>query len=253
MFPVIQIGPLALQAPGLIWLAGIWLGLLAAENHSKHSNLDANHIYNLVLIGLLAGILGARLGYVIQYFSIFSSNLLNIFSLTLTMLNIEAGAAVGMISAAIYGQRKRLPLWKTLDTLTPGLSIFMIFFHLANLASGEAFGTQAAIPWAIDLWGQLRHPVQIYELAASLLIAFSLWPRKNPASASGTLFWLFMALSSLSRLFFEFYRGDSTTILWNLHQSQVIAWLILAISMWQSGIRIHSTQADQNIIKSENN
>jgi phosphatidylglycerol---prolipoprotein diacylglyceryl transferase len=242
VFPIIQLGPIALQTPGLIWIAGIWLGLWAAEKSAKQAGLNSDLIYNLVLISFGAGVLGARLGYGVQYLAIFSSNWLNIFSPTLTMLNLEAGLTVGLIAAAVYGQRKKMTFWKTLDVLTPGLSIFLIAFHMANLASGEAFGTQAVVPWAVDLWGQLRHPIQVYEGAASVAIAFAFWPRKRPLAVPGTAFWLFLALTSLSRLFFDFFRGDSSTLWANIHLPQLLAWFILAIALWQLGLRLRSDQ-----------
>lgn len=235
MLPVLQIGPLALQTPGLLILLGIWLGLSASERTSSRLSIDSNHVYNLVLISLIAGIVGARLAYVIQYIFIFIASPLNIFSLTLTMLNGDAGLLIGMIAAFIYGQRKSMPLWETLDSLASGLSIFMVFYHLANYASGDAFGSPVQRLLSIYLWGQPRHPVQLYEMGAAILIALALYTRKQKFNQSGTLFWTFLAGSSLSRLFFEFFRGDSITILGGIHTAQVIAWVILAICLWQLG------------------
>ncbi len=31
MYPILQIGPLAIQLPGLLLLAGLWIGTLVAE------------------------------------------------------------------------------------------------------------------------------------------------------------------------------------------------------------------------------
>ena len=238
MFPVLQIGPLALQTPGLLILLGIWVGLSVSERFSSRFNIDANHLYNLVLISLLIGIIGARLTYAVQFSSIFLSNPLNIFSLTPTMFNREAGLVVGLIAGFIYAQRKSMPFLSTLDALAPGGSVFMIFYHLANFASGDAFGSPVQLPFAVDLWGQSRHPVQLYELTAALMIAAVIIFRsqrfnKADIYQAGAYFWTFTALSALARLFFEFFRGDSTTFLGNVHVAQVIAWFILAIALWQ--------------------
>ncbi len=46
----------------------------------------------------------------------------------------------------------------------------MLAVPLANLASGDAFGAPSSLPWAIELWGAARHPVQIYEAVAAGLI-----------------------------------------------------------------------------------
>jgi len=243
MFPILQIGPLALQTPGLLILIGIWLGLSVSERFASRFNIVSNQLYNLVLVNLIAGIIGARLAYAVQYSAIFIASPLNIFSLTPTMLNGQAGLLIGLVAGFIYAQKKSLPLWPTLDSLTPGLSVFMIFLHVANFASGDAFGSPVNMPLAINLWGQSRHPVQLYEMAAAILIALALIYRvqkmnradEKPAASdrSGIYFWAFLALTSLARLFLEFFRGDATTILGSVHVAQGIAWIFLAVSFWQ--------------------
>jgi len=85
-----------------------------------------------------------------------------------------------------------LPLWPALDALTPGLAAVMIAIGLAHIASGDAFGSPADLPWAIQLWGARRHPTQIYEtLAAALIFAstlqirfYALQPPQPPPDSS---------------------------------------------------------------------
>ena len=61
MLPILQIGPFALQTPGLILLIGAWAGLSLAERYAKRFQINPNQLYNLAFIGLIAGILGALL------------------------------------------------------------------------------------------------------------------------------------------------------------------------------------------------
>jgi len=236
MFPILQIGPLALQAPGLLLILGVWFGLTTAERYAARLKSASNPIYNLVLLGLLAGIVGARLAYAVQYRTIFLADPLSLVSLTPTMLNGEAGLTAGVLVALISANRKALPLWPTLDTLAVGLSIFFIAWHLANFASGNAFGAPTRLPWAVDLWGEQRHPVQLYEMAAAIGIAILLLPRNNTPVLPGITFWSWVALSALARLLFELFRGDSTTLIWNLHSAQLFAWLAAGIALWQIGL-----------------
>jgi phosphatidylglycerol---prolipoprotein diacylglyceryl transferase len=238
MLPILQIGPLALQTPGLVLLVGVWLALVVADRSSRQNHFPPNTLENLVLTGLLAFLVGGRAGYVIQYFSIFFDNPLSIISLTPTMFHLEAGLAAGLIAAFIFGQRKSLRLWSTLDALTPAFGVFFVALHLANFASGDAYGSPATLPWAIQLWGDFRHPTQIYEMIAALFIVIVLLIQKDYSRKPGTDFWAFVAATAFARLFFDFFRGDASTILWNIHQAQIIAWMILAIALWQLKHRI---------------
>ena len=89
------------------------------------------------------------------------------------------------------------------------------------------------MPWGIELWNATRHPTQIYELIASLLVCGLIWFRKMD-SLPGSDFLLFAALMAGTRLFLEAFRGDSTLVLGGIRLAQVIAWLVLAIALFAS-------------------
>lgn len=242
MFPVLQVGPLAIQTAGLILIAGIWLGLNLAERHAHRYDLAAESLDNLVLISLIGGILGARLGYVIRYPSIFFESPFSILSLNPGLLDLWTGLAVAAIAAFIFGQRKQMPFWATLDALTPGIAVAAVALGVSHLASGAAFGMPADVPWAISLWGANRHPSQVYEILAASLILVLFWPGKGPvftrlSPTPGIYFLSFIASSALARLFLEAFRGDSRLILAGIRQPQVVAWLALAATLLALGRR----------------
>lgn len=243
MLPVIQVGPLALQVPGLILLVGLWLGLSLAERNTHRYGIQPESLNNLYLIVLLSGILGARLAYVLQYPAAFAASPLSVFSLNPGLLDPWGGFAVGLISGLIYAQRKNLPFWPLADALTPAFGIMAVAFGLANLASGDAFGAPSNLPWSIDLWGERRHPVQIYASLGALiiLIAVLLDPGFLKRSPSGTTFLTFLALTAGLRLFLEAFRGNSQLLPGGLRSAQVIAWLVLAISLLALGKRFSIT------------
>ncbi len=233
MFPILQIGPLALQTPGLMYLLGLWFGLSLAEKFAPKRGVSADTLYNLVFTGLIAGILGARLGYVMQYPDAFLASPLSLVSLNPGLLDPFSGFAAALLAALVYGARKKLALWNTLDALTPFFAVFMIGAALANAASGAAFGMETSLPWGIDLWGAKRHPTQFYELAGAILILLALGSRsKDTFLSAGRLFLAFLALTAGARLFFEAFRGDSALILDGLRTAQVLAWLVLAGALW---------------------
>ena len=61
MFPIIQIGPMALQTPGLILLIGLWLGLVLAERLASRFQANPNDVYNMVFVAMITGVIGARI------------------------------------------------------------------------------------------------------------------------------------------------------------------------------------------------
>jgi len=253
MLPILQIGPLALQTPGLILLTGIWVGLWLAERHAHFREIAPSHLYNLALITLLSGLVGGRLFYVLFYASAFTASPRSLFSLNPGLFDPWGGILVGLIAAFVYGSRKKLPFWATLDALTPGLALVAIALHLSNLASGNAFGSPARVGWAIELWGAMRHPSQAYEAIGAIIILVILLRgiRAAKSQPTGLVFLAFLALSAGARLFFEAFRGDSVVLPNGWRVAQLSAWLVLAICLWLISQRRQATTHDTEEVKPE--
>jgi prolipoprotein diacylglyceryl transferase len=243
MLPILQIGPLAIKTPGLIILLGLWVGLTLSERYiKKYCITNPNDVYNLVFIILISGLIGSRLAYIFLHFDTFVESPISAFSLNPGLLDLSGGAAFGFVGALIYGNRKNLSLWLTLDALTPLFATLEVALGLVHLASGDAFGAETDLPWAIELWGAKRHPSQIYEIVLGIVIFIAVWrwSRYSPKLPKGTTFLLFIILSSISRLFLEAFRGDSNVVLGNFRSIQLIAWIILAISLWGLGRMLYN-------------
>ena len=231
MLPILQVGPLAIQMPGLILLAGVWVAVSLTDREAPRYSLRASVLSNMILIGLVVGILSARLWYVVRFLDVYLDSPLSVLSLNPTTLAPVEGALTGLAAAAYYGYRKGLSLWTTLDALTLGLAAFGIAVGFAHLASGDAFGAETALPWAITLWGAQRHPTQIYEVLAAGIVFWLIWEMRRKTSAPGFLFLTWVALSALSRLAIEAFRGDSVIAFRSLRSAQLVSILVLVIAL----------------------
>lgn len=243
MFPVIQLGSIALRVSGLTLIIGIWVGLAFAERQAKAFGLIGEDVYNLVLAILIAAIIGARAGYVLLYWPSFAPDPVNILSLNPGLLDIRSGLIVGLIVGSIVIRRRRLPLWRTMDSLTPLLGVLGIALGISHLATGAAYGIPAQIPWGIELWGTTRHPTQVYEIILSAVILgiiLYMGRQSNPGPA-GFLILLFTALTALEWLLLEGVRAETTLLIGRYRGLQIIAWFILASSLW--GMRRLAGQA----------
>lgn len=247
MLPTLQLGPLALQVPGLVLLAGLWLGLTLSERRARRIGENPGDLFNLVFIALIAGIIGARLSYAITYPSAFAANPLSLLSINPGLFDPLAGVFIGICAAAIYIYRKQLPFWSTLDALTPFFAVLAIAQGIAHFAAGSAFGSPTDLSWGINLWGAIRHPTQIYEilLAAIILLAVYLIDKSQLGQTSGFTFLSFIALSSAARLFSEAFRGDSTLIGNGFRSAQIISWLVLAVCLALLGRRVQLARSTE--------
>lgn len=237
MLPVLQIGPVALPLPGLVLLVSLWVGLTLAERAAPRWGISGAVIYNLVFYVLIAGVVGARLGYVLSYPEIFIANPAGILSFSPELLDPWSGALAGLLAGVIYGRRQKLDLLPTLDALTPMAAVFMIGWSLSNAASGAAYGSPTSLPWGIELWGLSRHPVQIYAAVAAVAVLIILWPSPSRFvdCHAGWYFFAFLAFSAFNRLFLEAFRGDSFMLPGGVRGMQVLAWIILAFCLWWLG------------------
>lgn len=233
MFPILQLGPLAIQTPGLLLLLGVYLGLSLAERRLPQRGApDVNQLYNLFLLAGGVGLLAARLSFVLQNPALFRGSWRNLVSLDASLLDPWAGLAFGLIVALVYGQRKGLSLWATLDAYTPAAAVLAVFLGLAHLASGNAYGLPTSLPWGIELWGTKRHPTQVYETLLALGILAWLWPQFRHPLPPGTRFVRFLTATAAATLLVHGWRADSILLPGGFRLEQVLAWLTMALGFW---------------------
>ena len=121
MFPVLHLGPLALQTPGLILIVSYWLALEIASRQAPWRDL----VYNAGFYGALAGILAARIGYALLHWPVYQANPLGVLALNAQALEPSVGVAAGALVAGFIVWRQRIPLRPLLDALAPGLGLFL--------------------------------------------------------------------------------------------------------------------------------
>lgn len=206
MLPVLQIGPAAVPTYPLLLLVAFWAGMGLAARRARQLGLESDHVYNAGLYGLLAGVLGARLWFVLSHWENYVGDLGQAFSLSRNALSPSEGLMIAGLVVLIYLQRQRLPLGPFLDALAPGLALALIIGPIGAFLGGEGLGAPSTVPWAIELAGVTRHPVQLYEALAGLVILVVLFWGRRWRPWPSFQFWLVVGLYSLARLLLEIFR-----------------------------------------------
>ena len=233
MFPIINLGPLSIPAPGFILLLGFWLGSVLAGRKAKLFKVDPGLLEKTLWISLLAGLIGARLSYIARAPNAFEGNVLSIFSLNPNLLDPVGGILISAAVGFLHISPHRISFWTFLDSLTPFFAVIAITLSLSSFAAGTEFGTPTTLPWGISLWGELRHPVQIYYLIGGLVTLFVILAIKQTNNyQSGFTFLFFISLTSGFRLFFSAFQESASIIADGIRPLQLAYWIFLAISLF---------------------
>jgi len=232
MLPVIQLGPLSLPTDPLALLLAFWAALAVGAWAARREGLDGDHIYNAGLYGLVAGFIAARLAHVIVYWDAYRTQLLEIFGFNQRAFLLWPGVIAALAVAGWYIYRHRLPLVKMLDAIAPGALVGIAIADVAALLVGRNAGAPAALPWAVNLWGVARHPVQIYEAVAALAVAaLVLWMIAR-GSRPGAAALVALCGYGLSRWLLEPFRAESVTVLGGLRLAQVLGLAAAVVALW---------------------
>ncbi len=231
MFPILHVGPLAIQLPGLLLLAGVWVGTYLVEKEAPRHKLSAAVLNNMIFYALVAGLLGARLGYALRFLNVYLENPRDLFSLNPSTLSAVDGLVTAAMVAFVYAYRRKLRLWPTLDALSPALAVFGVIIGLAHLSSGDAFGAPSSLPWSIDLWGERRHPTQVYEILLAGLVAIAVFRLRGRSPFPGFAFLIWVGATAAVRLILEGFRGDSVIVLGQIRLAQPLSLAVLLAAL----------------------
>ena len=218
MQPEIQIGPLELKTFGLCFAAGFIIAGAVLARHFKELGKPADWAYEMIFAGLVGGVIGSRLDYVIQNWDDVSDDLVgNLFSGSgLVWFGGLVGGAVGVV---LWAWRRGFLTLQLLDVAAVPLTIGYAVGRVGCQLSGDGdYGVESDLPWAMAYpdgtvaTTEEVHPTPIYESLAMGIIALALW-RLRGRLAPGMLFALYLVLTGLERLLVEFIRRNDEVAL----------------------------------------
>ena len=125
------------------------------------------------------------------------------------------------------------------DIAAPALLIALAVGRIGDVINGEHWSSFSSLPWAWvytdpDSLGYGRpasHPAVAYELIFCLIWAGVLWLMRDRIRPRGMLFALFFAGYSAGRFFISFIRQEQNTYLFNLNEAQVVAVIIMLVTV----------------------
>lgn len=217
---------------GIIIALGFLLALIYASFSCKKMNIDVNRLFDVVIVGLIAGVIFARLFYVVFYpGDKYLKNPLEIFQIHDGGLAIYGGLIGAVVFGSLTAKLRKLKVAAVLDIASLGFLIGQAVGRWGNFINQEAFGSATDLPWGMYSDNTARvvdgnvHPCFLYESLLCILgfVLLHFFTRKF-RRYDGQTFLLYIVWYGFCRFFIEGLRTDSLMIPGvNLRVSQVIA------------------------------
>ena len=123
MHPILlQIGGFTLRSHGLMaaigFLAAAWL---LGKNRS-YAKMSADQASAALFIAMIAGIVGARIFYVVQFFDQYRDHLWRIVRIDQGGLVFYGGFLLAIAALWVYAHRQKLDIIRILDVCTPAIA-----------------------------------------------------------------------------------------------------------------------------------
>lgn len=204
----------------------IFLAMLTAcliiFKESKKKNVPDNYLTNLIFYGLIIGILGARLYYVIFNLDYYLNNPSQIFAIWNGGLAIHGGLISALIFLIIYSRKNKINILQMLDIMVVGVIIAQAIGRWGNFFNQEAYGNIISLQalknmhlpkFIIDgmyISGSYREPTFLYESICSLIgFILLLILRATKKLKTGQLTAIYLIWYGIVRFGIETLRSDS--------------------------------------------
>lgn len=211
---IIQIGPLSLRWYGLFFATSFMFGLFFVRKMFLKEGHPEEWLDSVFMYTVVGTIIGARLGHVFFYdWDYYSQHLSEIPQIWKGGL-ASHGGAIGIVTALwLFSKKfsKKSVLW-ILDRIAGPAALAGFFIRMGNLMNSEIIGTPSDAPWAFIFMSRdtiPRHPVQLYESIAYLLIfailSYTYW-YTNKKDKTGYIAGQFFAFVFTARIFLEQFK-----------------------------------------------
>ena len=215
---------------GLLIGIGMVVAVVLSYRRAPKHGLNSERVLDVVLWSIPAGVIGARLYYVLFQWDYYKDHLKSILNIREGGLAIHGGILVGVGLGAIL-------LWKVwkedvlayVDLCIPAIALAQAIGRWGNYFNQEAYGRETTLPWAMMVNGKFVHPTFLYESIWCLLLGcFLIWLADSGRQKfKGQILYLYLMLYSVERFFVEGLRTDSLMI-GPLRQAQVISLVLFA-------------------------
>lgn len=225
---------------GIIIASGLLLAVGYAMKTAPRYNVNASKLINCVLVGIITGIIGARLYFCFFQWDYYSKNPVEILHINNGGLAIYGGIIGSMIGGLIIVKIQKMKVMPVLDIAMISFLIGQGIGRWGNFMNQEAFGTPTDLPWGMmseETNMVAVHPCFLYE-SIWCLLGFVLlhFYGKYKQKYAGQIFYMYLVWYGFERMIVEGLRTDSLYLPFSpfgfdIRVSQLLSLLIFLVGI----------------------
>lgn len=237
---IIDLGFVQIKWYSFLILSAIAIAYLIISKETKKKNLSENTFLDMAFYGIIIGILGARIYYVLFNLNYYLKYPIEIPMIWNGGLAIHGALISSLVFLAIYTKKKKINLLLLLDTIVVGLIIAQAIGRWGNFFNQEAYGRIVSrsyleninIPEFIIkgmyIKGDYREPTFLYESISSTIgFIVLILVRKIKKIKTGSITSLYLMWYGISRFIIEAHRADSL-MLGDIRVAQLVSIISIA-------------------------
>ena len=236
---------------GLFTALGVIIGVAVATAFARRAGYQEDTIYNVALCLVIGGIVGARALYVIENFSAFEDDPLDIIRVNTGGISIYGALIGGAIGGWLYCVIRKVPnIPRGADIAAMGGILGMAVGRIGDVINGEHFASHTDLPWGVvythanspsklvegnpvasgDILVQPQHPAVAYEMIGDVVIFGILLLIFLRVNRAGVTFFAWVFLYGLLRTLVSFLRLDDIVFV-GLRTAQLIGIAAMVIGL----------------------
>jgi len=241
---LLKFGPLGIHWYGLVIAVALVIGVIVSAFMARLREEPLEPLAGILLLGLLAGIIGARIWYFVFRRDFYNPDPGRVFAVWQGGLAWHGALIGGVLAAAIYTWNREISFWTWADICAPGLILSQGIGRIGDVMNHQAFGIPSHGWWAVTIPVENRPPQYAaystftntagYEAAWDVLVfgvlvgLTLLQLRRSRFLPVGSIFLAYLVLYSIARFPLEGLRVDSLWVM-NVRVAQLASAVLIVI------------------------
>ncbi|MDR3689395.1 MAG: prolipoprotein diacylglyceryl transferase [Fimbriimonas sp.] len=207
------LGPIPIHSYGVMLIIGFLAGMWLVRRRAHLYGFLPDKVIDMGFWALIAGVLGARIAFILQDLPDYLKNPRELFSPQFNGLTSFGGEILAVIAIVLWARRNKYSIVSILDLAAPGYLLGYAIGRVGCFLNGCCYGgvCSPSLPWATKFHDAVgyHHPAQLYDSLMNLAaLGVLLWlGRKKllPGRMAATM----LMLHGFARFVYEFWRAGT--------------------------------------------